>query len=104
MIRHRLVFYFQAIRNFLKENNKFYILDEGKNGNVLCQKNEKELINQLYAYIVKNHTDTPPVSDVVDICKATIELFKCLKVHPSAIEGIVSIRIKIYSFFIKIVQ
>lgn len=70
-------------------NGKQYIIEEGKDGNKLTQKNEKELIKQIYAYIVKYHSDSPQPSDFFEICKATLVLFKYLKVNPSSIDGIV---------------
>lgn len=72
-------------------NDKQYLLEEGKNGNILCSKNEKELINHLFAYIVKYHSESPPPSEVIEVCKAALELFPYLRVNPSGIEGIVRV-------------
>lgn len=80
----------QAIRNYIKEKEKQYLLDEGKDGNILCGKNEKELINLLYSYLMKFHSNSPPPSEIIEVCKAAIELFPYLRLEPSGNEGIVS--------------
>lgn len=78
----------------LRWKKKQYLLDEGKDGNILCGKNEKELINLLYSYLMKFHSNSPPSSEIIEVCKAAIELFPYLRLEPSGYEGIVSYAIR----------
>lgn len=64
----------------------------------LSTKTQKLVTDALYSYIVELYSNEPAPKDVIECCKATLQLFPCLKTNPSAIEGIVS---TLHTYFIK---
>lgn len=57
----------------------------------LSSKNQKLVTDALYSYITESYSNDPSPKDVIECCKATLQLFPCLETSPSAIEGIVRV-------------
>lgn len=83
---------FQSIKTYMQDKYpKELIFDEAHLlDGTLSNKKEKILFQGLYAYITDNFSSEPPQNEVIECCKATLQLFPYLKSNPSNYFGIVS--------------
>lgn len=66
-----------------------HLITENANNGYLTKNSTKVLCQQVASYLITTHTIKPKYVEIVNVCKATTELFPFLIEHDS-IEGIVS--------------
>lgn len=66
-----------------------WIFQEATRGKIQKESRLK-LVNALYTFTSHRFNNDPSTDDVINICKATINLLPCLKTEPSDVDGIVS--------------
>lgn len=57
---------------------------------VLSKKSERIVVDCLFAYIIETFSDEPPQHEIIECCKAAVQLFPCFETSPSEMGGIVS--------------